>query len=354
MLDTLDTARAFKMYRPATTRVNQEPAEPPAFVEAGDDDVEAVGAEQQQQQQPQQATEGVQHLNTAMFTNFQKALLDFDVTCSLADLQQDQSKRTWALAPQLQAQLKQNLATKNRHRAADDQLAGNLQRGIVLGFRILQQANTFPVSMCVRIPGMMEQNLHKDGQALWRIPPNTPTQSLGAPYEAYEPTNPITADMYANFRSCTLEDLEHDIRQEKHGKNVYATVAVGTMAYDWLVKNLIETNVWDGELDEERTNLVLNPPKSLKRVEVTPRIATDLYGMMSGPAKEISESFTNLADLVAYFARADDSNGNFMSPKSVNGFIGSNAVVDGDKMLDVMMQTQHTFHIKAELSYVTF
>ena len=94
--------------------------------------------------------------------------------------------------------------------------------------------------MGFRIPGMMDNNLHRNGNCVWRVPPDTQTMMVGK--SVFEPTNIVNKYMYNNYRSCTLEDLATDVKffGKTTKKPAYATVAVGSLAYETLVSNLDE------------------------------------------------------------------------------------------------------------------
>ncbi len=152
----------------------------------------------------------LQHLHKDMFAKAQKALIDIDITASPAELQSSGASNVWKLLPHLSKELKQNLALKNRNAASGDQLAGNLNRCIPLNLEIVQQKNSFPYPMGIKIPGMMDANLHRNGQCVWRVPPDTQTMMVGK--AVFEPTNIVNKYMYNNYRMCTLEDLNNDVK----------------------------------------------------------------------------------------------------------------------------------------------
>lgn len=355
------TTRVVKLImfsRSATRVVNQEPA----FVSAADNSdsdqehAAYAGDDMQQQLQPMGVEiDPNEHITESMFNKVQKVILDFDVTASPAEMAADASKRIWQLKSQLRAQLKQNLAKTDRATATEDQLAGNLQRCIPLNMRIMQQSNSFPYAMGIEIEGMMNTNLHRDGSCVWRVPPNTPTMKVDE--IAFAPNNLVTAHMYSNYKMCTLEDLDNDIKAiaAVPSKNVpaHALVASGSLAHTWLKKNLVETSHWDAERPHLDIGLIMDTPDTQHYVQVTARMGTELRDMLRGPITEAANSFIDLDAFNVRFVRAD-GNPSFVTPKGINGDIASNRTVKADKIRSDKMELQSTIHIKAELAYILF
>lgn len=296
----------------------------------------------------------LQHLTPDMFTKPQTTLIDFDLVASPAELALSPSKATWKLAPHLSKLLKQNLAMRNRHMAGEDDLAGNLHRCVPLGLRIIQQKNDFNFFMGMHVPGMMDVNIHKDGQAVWRVPPNTPTMKVKE--QAFQPANIVNQFIYANFRSCTPEDLDHALQlQPARGKTpAHAMVLVDSLPHQLIKDNLL-AGKWGEELAAFNVNSVLAPPQGQLRVQVTERMGKQIKELLEPEMKAAQEAFVNLNDFVVTFKRADGVD-SFSSPKNMNGLlIGSNMkAIDTDVINTTQLQRVCTFHIKAELSYLLF
>lgn len=295
-----------------------------------------------------------QHLTKDMFTKPQTITIDFDLTASPAELAQTPGKAVWKLAPHLSKILKQNMATRNRHIAGEAELAGNLQRCVPLHLEIIQQKNDMPFAMGIQIPGMMDTNIHKDGQCVWRVPPDTPTMLVGK--AAFEPVNIINQFQYVNYRTCTEEDLTHAVQiQPAKGKTpAHAMVLVGSLPYDLMKENL-KAGRWQEELDHFDVDTFFAPGRSQLRVQVTKKMGEQIVELLEAPIKEAKDSFVNLNDFVVSFVRADGVD-SFVSPKNINGELIGNSQkgVSTQTINTTRLQKRGTFHIKAQLTYILF
>lgn len=323
------------------------------LVEANSDGEDAVQV--QQEAFPLAADiDAQQHLTADMFTKPQSIIIDFDLVASPAELAQSPSKATWKLLPHLSKSLKQNMAMRNRHLASEAELAGNLHRCVPLHLKILQQKNDMPFFMGIQVPGMMDTNMHKHGQCVWRVPPDTPTMLVGV--AAFEPVNIINQYQYANYRACTEDDLQHAVTLNPRKGNTpgHALVLVGSLPYKIIEENLVAGR-WQEELDQFDVDQFFNPGRSQLRVQVTEKMGRQVVEMLEAPIKEARESMINLNDFVVSFVRADGVD-SFESPKNINGeLIGTTAKgVSSKKIIADRLQRRCTFHIKAELTYLLF
>jgi hypothetical protein len=258
----------------------------------------------------------------------------------------------WRLADFLTSHFKQNLAQSDRHLAGVEHLAGNLNRCAPLHLQILQQQNTFPFAMGINIPGMMPITLHQKGKCLWRVPAGTQTMMVNQP--AFEPQNRINQYMYANYRMCTVEDLNTDlvrVEKKKSDKVARYDVTVGSFAYNELLNNL-DRGMWEDQFDQIELSHIDNPGRS-PTVSITEKMGSELHKMISGPVEEVARSFINLEELSAQFVRADGVNG-FASPKNIAGEIVGSDKVSGTKLNTDVLQIRSTFHVKALFTYILF
>jgi hypothetical protein len=346
------------MYRAAvpSSRVNTENAGTATYIEGNsDDETNMQGALEYAGAEAEPKLDMHEHLKRDMFQKAQSVVIDFDVIASPAELAQNRTKTEWKLSPHLSKEFKQNLALKNRNAASGDQLAGNLNRCIPLHMTVLQQKNEFPFPMGIQIPGMMDKNLHRHGQCVWRVAPNS--QLIAVNENVFEPTNIVNAYMYDNYRLCTLEDLANDIKfVPKTNKTPgYATVAVGSLAHSALqdnLKEMREDHPWATELPHFEVEDVFEPGRN-PTVHVTERIGKDLLQLLHAPVKEAADSFINLDDFVVKLVRADET-GDFLSPKGINGQLTSDAHVATDKLRTDVLQRSYSFSVKARLDYLLF
>lgn len=333
-------------------RVNNAPSTLLVDAAGGSSDVEEAVAEQVF---PMGADiELSQHLTRDMFARPQTVRIDFDLVASPAELAQSPGKATWKLLPHLLKQLKQNLALKNRHMPSDAELAGNLHRCIPLHLEIVQQKNDLPFFMGIEMPGMMNTNLHKHGQCVWRVPPDTPTMLVGKP--AFEPVNVVNQFQYNNLRRVTDEDLYHAVQlHPAKGKTpAHAMVLVGSLAYKMIEDNLVAGN-WAEELEHFDVDTFFNPPRGQLRVQVSEKMGKQVIESLETPLKEARESFVDLNDFVVSFVRADGVD-SFESPKNINGeLIGTSQKGVNTKVLNTTrLQKRGTFHIKADFTFLLF
>lgn len=291
------------------------------------------------------------HLTKDMFTKAQSVLIDIDITASPAELAQGGGQNVWKLMSHLTKEFKQNLALKNRHLASGEELAGNLNRCIPLHLEILQQKNSFPFPVGIKIPGMMDVNLHKHGQCVYRVAPETQTMLVGQ--AAFEPTNIVNKYMYSNYRMCTLEDLNNDVKfvGKTAKKPAYATVAVGSLAYETLCSNL-EEGKWQSELGHIDVEEIFDPKRN-HTVQITEKMGKQIVDTLHPVIKEAADSFINIEDFNVEIVRADGQRA-FDSTTGIHGeLIGSNAV-NAPKIVSDKLQTRQTFYLKARLDFVLF
>ncbi|MBX9636955.1 MAG: hypothetical protein K2Q45_05330 [Nitrosomonas sp.] len=298
-----------------------------------------------------------QHLTPNMFSKPQKIDVDIDITASPAELAAMKSASVWKLMPHLGKDFKQNLATKDRHLASDDQLAGNLNRCIPLNLEIVQQKNSFPFFMGIRIPGMMDRNLHRHGKCVYRVAPDTHTMMVGR--SAFEPTNIINEWAYNNYKMCTLEDLDNDVTFVKGTKSSppYAQVNVNSVAYAMLKQNL-EAGSWNNvqwtpaEHDLIDLDHIFEPKRSQK-VQVPERMGREIVKDLRSVIEETAKGFINVEDFNVEIVRADGYKA-FDKKEGIHGELIGSDIVDAPVTANSVMQTRQTFHLKCELTYVLF
>lgn len=291
------------------------------------------------------------HLNEKMFSRIQKVRFQIDITATPAELAQNGSLSTWKLLPHLNKAFKENVALKNRHLAGGEHLAGNLNRCIPMGLEIIQQQNTFPYHMGIKMPGMMDGALHRHGQCVHRVPPATQTMMVGR--SVFEPTNIVNQWMYNNLRECTYEDLLQDVKfHPKTGSQApYATVAVGSLAFEMLQQNL-GAQSWAKELQHVEVGLIEDPGR-LATVQITEKMGRDIVAKLEPTIKEATEAMINLEDFAVEIVRAD-AHKNFATPQGIHGaMIGSN-VADAKKFNNERMQIAQTFSVECEMKYLLF
>lgn len=342
-------------------RVNSQ--QQPAYIDSDSEDQATMGVQQQafpvgsdQNQQQQQIQDGVpddvgDHLRHDMFKKTQTAIFDIDIVASPAELAENQGQNIWRLAPHLHSKLKYNTAIRQRDQAVGEQLAGNLNRCIPLQLKILQQTNSFPYFMGIRMPGiMMDKTLHSNGACVWRVPPETGTMMVGE--AAFDPVNIVNRYAYDNYRMCTIEDLQHDVTFTR-GRNTPArsTIAVNSLAYETLKQSLQDGN-WAEQLHDVNVEQIFNPGRN-QTVEVTEKIGKDILNFLTPQVQEAADSFVNLEDMKFEIVRAEQYT-DFKSPKNLIGEIVSNGPVDGKKINSTKLQTRCVFAIKAELTFVLF
>lgn len=293
---------------------------------------------------------GLEHVKKENYKGAQWVMMDIEVLASPEELQAGHVSTTWKLAPHLPKHLKQNMAAKNRDNAADHELAGNLGRCVPLQLEIVQQKNSMPFAMAIRAPGMLAKTFDRHNNYLWRVPPDTATMKVNE--LIFEPTNPITKNMYLNSTMYTLEELEDDIKVfEKTAKReAYGTVAVKSLAYAHLMDNL-DLGKWKEETEHLDLDAIYSAPERHTRaVEVTPKIATQLKTILAKPTNEVLERCLNLEDFNVELVRADGQT-EYNSAANLHGeLVGSEVDADGKIRADKLLQ-RGIFHVKAKFHY---
>ncbi len=293
-----------------------------------------------------------QHLTRKMFSKVQQALIDIDISASPAQLAQTIGSNVWRLANHLTKNLKANMGTRNRHLAAPEEMAGNLNRCIPLHLEVKMVKNTFPYFMGIKIPGMMDTNLHKNGACVYRVPPDT--QTLKVKEAVFEPVNVVNKWNYDTYRRCTLEDLDRDVeffKAEPGKHDAHAMVTVRSLAYKTLCDSLAE-GCWQEEYDHFDIDAVENPGRSAK-VQVTTKMGKQIKELLRPDVEEAAAGFINLEDFNVETVRADGI-GAFDTPKGLHGELIGKGVASGSKLNTDRMQKACCFYIKAAFFYQLF
>lgn len=293
-----------------------------------------------------------EHVTPDMFSHVQKIPIDIEVTASAIDLERNPQLCIWKMQQQLTKHFKQNLATVDRMNAGEDELRGNVDRILPLGFDIEMQANTFPFAMGADIPGLMRNNIHRDGVCTYRLPPLLAAESCSK--SIFDAENIVSADAYENYRLCTLEELQNDIefKPKRQNADAHARVAVGSLAYKSLVKNLNEGH-WRGELSRQQVDSIFNPDAFT--VHVTEKMGNDIKNQLQPHIEQIAKSFIDISNFNIKIHRADGEK-SFTSPKKIAGAINQTA---GGKNTSTKMNMDAlgrncTYYVKGVLSFVTF
>jgi len=293
-----------------------------------------------------------EHVSKDMFTHVQSVPIDIEVTASPEDLERNPELCIWKMQSQLTKHFKQNLATHNRMNARSEDLRGNLDRILPLGFDVEMQANTFPYAMGMDIPGMMRSNVHRTGVCTYRLPPHLSASATSK--SIFDPENKVGRHAYENYKLCTLEDLQHDIefKAGRHQQDDHALVTVGSLAYDTLVKS-IKNGAWRDEMTRQEIEHIFNP--STYSVEVPHAVGNDIKEFLLPDVEQTAKSFINIADFNIRIHRADGEK-SFISPKKIAGAINQTA---GGKNTSTKinmdaLQRNCTFYIKGLMHYVTF
>lgn len=288
------------------------------------------------------------HLDAEQFENAQEAIIDFDWMGSPVGFGQNDEQTIWQLAPELARHLKVNNRIKDRHLAGEDELAGNLKRVVPLSFEVMQQQNTFPFAVGLKMPGFMDANLHRNGACVWRVPCDTPTQQVGA--TAFKPNNIVTQYMYDNYKLCTLEELHEDCKKiAATGKTAAKySVAVGSLAFEALYENRNSKRWADQNLDIA----AIEEPAD-DSILVSERVGDDIIKLLEPPLKDVADSMLNFDEMTATMVRADGAP-SFKMAKGIHGLLIGDQQVDGNAMENQLMTRNCSFHIKARIKYLLF
>ncbi len=293
-----------------------------------------------------------QHLSRKMFAKVQEALIDIDVHASPSQLAQTIGANVWRLATHLTKNFKANIGTRNRNLATEDQLEGNLNRCIPLHLEVTMVKNSFPYFMGIKIPGMMDKNLHKNGACVYRVPPDTATMMVGE--AVFEPVNTVNKYNYETYKRCTLEDLAKDVefvKGEAGKHDAHALITVRSLAYQTLMDSLND-NCWQEEYEHFDIEAVENPGRSAK-VQVTQKMGKQIVAILKPQVEEAAAGFINLEDFNVESVRADGY-GTFDTPKGLHGELIGKGIASGSKLNIDRMQKACCFLVKARFHYQLF
>lgn len=295
----------------------------------------------------------VQHVAPNMFAQYQSIPIDIEIVASPVELARNPDKCIWKMQQHLGRHFKQNLAVSNRMQAGAEDLAGNLDRMLPLGFDVEMQGNTFPFAMGVDIPGMMKNNIHRDGVCTYRLPPGL--QPVPCQKSIFDAENKVSRHMYENYRLCTKEDLDNDIEFKKaRGEmDAHARIAVGSLAYEALTDNLKKGHWNDQRLTRQQVYNIFQPNDYT--VQVTEKMGEDIRNLLEPEVERVAKSFLNLADFNIKIHRADGEK-SFTSPKKIAGAINQMAggKTTTTKLNMDALQRNCTFYIKGMLHYLLF
>jgi len=290
----------------------------------------------------------IEHVKVENFKGAQSIFIDIEIPASPEEMESGAVSTVWKMADHLPKFLKQNVATKDRHLAGDDDLVGDLHLCVPLELEILQQKNSQPFTMGVRSRHMMNRTINQHGAYLWTVPPDTPTSAVNQ--LAFEPTNPVTKNAYLNSTMYTMANLNADIKLfEKEGKQeAYGTIAVKSLAYTELIKNL-ELGRWS----EEDLNLEAiedAPVNRVRTVEVPYKVASQLKERLAQPTLDIIKRCMNLEDFTFEVVRADGQTA-FNSPMNLHGELCGSEVDADHKIRSEKLLQRGMYHIKAKFTY---
>lgn len=288
-----------------------------------------------------------QHLTRDMISGAQRIMLDIDLMASPEELAQGQVLSVIKLAPHVRKHLKQITTTKDRDKAGPEEMAGNLTRCIPLYLEIVEQCNSFPYAMGLKIPGMVAKTLHENGRSHWRVTADTPPMMVNR--AAFEPSNFVTASMYQNYRMISPESLAEDIKH--HPNDGISIIRVHSLPYDSLVANL-EAGHWpQADIDFEA---VFNAKERRHPIVHVPiAVGRDIEESLRTPVEEAAKAFINLEDFAFEVERADGEPA-FDSPNKLHGeLVGAEFGAD-QNLRERRLLKRCQFHVKAELTYCLF
>lgn len=294
------------------------------------------------------------HVTPNMFTHYQEMPIDIEIVASPVDLQRNPSKCTWKFQPHLSKEFKQNLAVSNRSRAGADDLVGNLERMLPLGFDVQMHGNGFPYAMGIDIPGMMRRNLHRSGMCVHRVPAFTAVQAFDKPI--FDAESKVSEHMYRNYRLCTMEDLNEDIefKPAKGQNEAYASVAVGSLAHETLVDNLRKGHWSEENLSRQQIQSIFHPGDNYT-VQVTEKMGKDVKELLRPEVEQVASSFINANNFAVTIYRADGVEG-FATPKQIAGAI-STAAGGKETATKINMDALNrnaVFYVKGVLKFLLF
>lgn len=300
------------------------------------------------------AVDPMGHVPLNMFQNVMRRRLRITMNGSPAQLAADPSKSVWRVGSHLTKAFKQNTALRQRDMATDDQLAGNLNRGVVLGLQLLEKQNTYPFDVALRAPGFMMDQVDTDKHSALLVIGAGTSQPLMVNLPIFDPVNKLTPADYFNYAKCSLEDLGNDITfVPKRGNTPgRAIIAVGSMAHQTL-KNSLQDEVpeWANDLHTINVENIFMP-RGITTVEVSERMGKDILRALEAPVRAAAESMVDFSDLSFQWARADGQDG-WINPKGVHGAIASTAMVSKKLNSDIMQRNAQA-SAEVEIAFLMF
>lgn len=244
------------------------------------------------------------HLQMDDLYGVQTRYLDINIDTSLAGAAKDPSKLVYSISPEDEKFMRQVVSTKNRANADDEDMAGSLARVVPLAATIVREFNHHGVPWGIEIPWFVPQTFAPGGRFVHTIEAKTSPQSVE--FKVFEPTDPLSRQMYANWKKCDLEQLDREIqfRTLPAPKGQIGQQYAEFYTKGFAFKALCDA-VKDGHFPELYIDELREKARQSNRVEVPLHVGQRMHQAIAEPLKDIAERFADIRDFRARFRRAD-------------------------------------------------
>ena len=270
------------------------------------------------------------HLQSEDLFGVKTLIWDVNFSGTLDEFAKLKAKTRVTVTPAEVRGLRHVTRATDRANAGDEHLVGDLDKGIILNARVIEQWNESNAKVGINVNYLVPTVACNGSRYVWTINPKT----HGYPQvDISQTTNLFSRWMYKKTAKLTPESLKREVNMEADQEGRHAYVDSQGIIWDHILKTANKhPERYQGYMDElisacdqvaARNDLVSIP------VVVPMAIAKDAYETLVKPLEKISESYVDLRKLSARAFRTDGEEWNSLSGISGRaGVIGSDAYLN--------------------------
>ena len=329
-------------------KARQQPKAAVEYSSSEEDVAEQIGDEAQMD--PKQLEEHMMTMYKPMSISDMKrpqcVYVHMEIVGSPHELEMNPSLAKWQIHQAHHDQFKDNLAIHDRHLAKGDELIGSANRIIPIGLRVYNHQNTYPFSVGLRIPGIMDKYLSKAEKYAWVVGSNQAPPS--EPMDIFDPTHIVNKYQYENAMVCSSADLDRDL---VHMNKERSKIAVGSFPHARLVEHINNRSFTREEMAAMDVRQILNPGQN-QEVEVPRSVGDKLEGEIRPFVEDAAKGMIDATNWVSTFHRADGQK-SWNSHRQLVGSIVTGKAVNATKVNADLLHVVGTCVVSAAIFFVT-
>jgi len=282
-----------------------------------------------------------EHISAEALYNTQRRIITIPIEGTLEELNRKSSKTNWKFHPQNYTKLQQVTSTVDRRKPLPQDLAGDLDRAVLLNAEIIEHSNMFPCAIDVDISTLVPISLTSTHASTWTIEPHTAPTMVNV--NVFAPTDIISKRMFRRIERCDRAMLDREFVFPKAGD----TSGKMLMATDGIAMEVLR--------DSPQSFPGLRLPavdEGTRYVDLPQDVAMAVYDYMKAKIDRIEQSFVSLKNLEANWSRSGGQKWN-----DVNSLIGEAASVTPDaqgEIKNLVLNTVYRASIKVCLDFALF